>query len=259
MPAPKKPSEAEKVFRAKAPGIMRRLLRDFAISVDDAAAIVGNLGHECAGFTKLQEINPVVKGSKGGYGWAQWTGPRRRAFENWCKERKLGVASDTGNYGFLVAELRGPEKKAIPAVVAAGTLAAKVKAFERAYERAGVTHYASRNRWAALALDAWHTTKSPEKPVEKPKPVPESPTPADPSPQPQPPSTPAPAPNPPTPKRRGFWGTLGALLGIGVSAGGGAAVSQAEANQVAAIVIGAVVIAGVAGLVGFIIYRRMAK
>lgn len=77
-------ANAEQTFRAKAPGIMAQLVRDFPITPEDAAAIVGNLGHESQGFTAMQEFKPVVAGSRGGWGWAQWTGPRRRAFEAYC-------------------------------------------------------------------------------------------------------------------------------------------------------------------------------
>jgi hypothetical protein len=41
------------VFRRKAPTVMTDLMRDFGLEVDDAAAILGNLGHECAGFEQL--------------------------------------------------------------------------------------------------------------------------------------------------------------------------------------------------------------
>ncbi|MHA6692424.1 hypothetical protein [Devosia sp. A449] len=47
---------AEQVFRAKAPAIMAQLIRDFPITPVDAAAILGDLGHESAGLTILQEI-----------------------------------------------------------------------------------------------------------------------------------------------------------------------------------------------------------
>jgi hypothetical protein len=144
------------LFREKAPGIMFLLMRDFPLSLWDAAAVLGNLGHECRGFTAMQEIAPTVKGSKGGYGWPMWTGPRRREFEAYCRRNGLDPAGDKANYGFLFLELTGSEKKAIGAVRAAATLEDKVEAFERAYERAGVKHYASRNAYAAIALEAWH-------------------------------------------------------------------------------------------------------
>lgn len=161
-------------FRAKAPGIMRRLMQVFSIEVDDAAAIMGNLGHESAGFTKLQEIKPTVKGSRGGYGWAQWTGPRRKAFEAWCKSAGLAPSSDEANLGYLIVELKGEYHPAIAKTKAAGGLLAKVKAFELAFERAGVKHYPERLKWAEKALDAWRGADAP-KPAPKPKASPRPP------------------------------------------------------------------------------------
>ena len=72
---------SDALFRDKAPGVMRALIADFDLAVGDAAAVLGNLGHECGGFRLMQEQKPTVPGSRGGYGWAQWTGPRRRKFE----------------------------------------------------------------------------------------------------------------------------------------------------------------------------------
>jgi hypothetical protein len=150
------PSKAEHLFASKAPWIMELLRRDFSLSLDDAAAILGNLGHECGGFALMQEQKPTVKGSRGGYGWAQWTGPRRRAFEAYCERNNLPPDSDRANYGWLFVELSTSEAGALPALKRAGLLAEKVKAFEQHFERAGVKHYPSRNQWAARALDAYH-------------------------------------------------------------------------------------------------------
>jgi hypothetical protein len=104
-------------FEAKAPGIMRQLMADFGLSVDDAAAILGNIGHECAGFTLLQEQRPTVKGSRGGWGWCQWTGPRRTAAERYWSRHGYDPSSDTANYKWLFLELKGPEgRRALPAL-----------------------------------------------------------------------------------------------------------------------------------------------
>ncbi|RWN47189.1 MAG: hypothetical protein EOS03_12590 [Mesorhizobium sp.] len=148
--------KAQDLFRSKAPWIMALLMRDFKIAVDDAAAIVGNLGHESGGFASLQEAKPTVPSSRGGFGWAQWTGPRRRKYEAYCARNALNPAGDQANYGFVFSELKGSYRGAIPKLQAAKGLAAKVKVFELAYEQAGVKHYASRNQWAAIALEAWN-------------------------------------------------------------------------------------------------------
>jgi hypothetical protein len=150
------------IFAAKAPGIMRSLMADFTLDVESAAAVLGNLGHESGGFRFLQEKKPLVPGSAGGYGWAQWTGPRRRSYEAYCKRTGLDPAGDKANYGFLFVELSGSEKSAIVAVKAAKGLRAKVIAFESHFERAGVKHYDSRLVWAQRALDAYGSKRSQE-------------------------------------------------------------------------------------------------
>lgn len=152
---------AQHIFDQKVPGIMRKLMSDFRLSEIEAGAIAGNLGHESGGFLFLQEKKPMVPGSRGGYGWAQWTGPRRRKFEAYCSRNNLDPASDKANYGFLFVELTGPEKSAIPAVKTAIGLMNKVKAFEKAFERAGIKHYDSRLKWAERALRAYDSAQPP--------------------------------------------------------------------------------------------------
>jgi hypothetical protein len=143
------------LFRATAPRHMRQLMADFGFDKHDSAAVFGNAGHESNGFRSMQEIKPAVPGSRGGYGWFQWTGPRRKAFEAYCTRNGLAPASDAANYAWLFVELSGPEKKAVAAVKNASELRAKVEAFEKAFERAGVKHYDSRERWARIALEAF--------------------------------------------------------------------------------------------------------
>lgn len=177
---------SEQQFRAKAPAIMAQLMRDFPIGVEDAAAILGNLGHESGGLVTLQEIKPTVAGSKGGYGWAQWTGPRRKAYEAYCKRTGKNPASDEANYAYLFIELKGiegDEKAAIGKTVAAKGLDAKVEAFEKAFLRAGVKHYPSRKLWAKRALEAYQTANPGSGPVPLPLP-PAAPIPVVPLPEP---------------------------------------------------------------------------
>jgi hypothetical protein len=140
------------IFIQKASFILPRLERDFDLIRMHSAAIVGNLAHECNGFRTMQEIKPTVAGSKGGYGWAQWTGPRRKAFEAWCAQHALSVDSDEGNYGYLKFELETTEHKAIPELRKTVRLTDAVIAFEKNFERAGVKHYESRLAYAERAL-----------------------------------------------------------------------------------------------------------
>jgi len=71
-----------------------------------AAGIVGNFDHETGGFNYLQEIKPVVPGSKGGRGFAMWTGPRRKAFESWSNENNLNPDSYEASFGFFIHEVQ---------------------------------------------------------------------------------------------------------------------------------------------------------
>lgn len=149
------------LFKQKAPGIMSQLMKDFDLIDVQAAGILGNLGHECAGFQHLHELGQPE--NRGGYGWAQWTGPRRVTFFDWCREHQLDWESDEANYGFLKHELETSERRTIPAVSKASNLADAVRAFERNYERAGVVNYKSRIRWGQIALSAFQGD-TPEEP-----------------------------------------------------------------------------------------------
>lgn len=89
------------------------LMRDFGLTREQAAGFVGNLDHETGGFKFMQEIEPVVPGSRGGYGFAQWTGPRRRAFEAWSEENNLPLDSYDANYGYLRHELENTSEGSV--------------------------------------------------------------------------------------------------------------------------------------------------
>jgi hypothetical protein len=152
------------LFRAMAPRIMRDLIRDFDIRPRAAAAVLGNIGHECNGFRTMQEVKPVVPGSRGGYGWNQWTGPRRRAFEAWAKARGLKLDSYEANYGFMAHELRTAENAALRVLRGDHPLEKLVELFERAYLRAGVIHLDGRLRYARWAVEAFDAETRPANP-----------------------------------------------------------------------------------------------
>jgi hypothetical protein len=153
--APGKPVNV-KAYKGKrwaewGPKIKQNLMRDFGLTDVEASAILGNLGHESAGFASLQEAKPMIRGSRGGWGIAQWTGKRRREFEAWVAKNGLDPSSYEANYGFLKYELENKEKAGIHAVKQPGTLEQKTVRFEQAFERAGIKHYENRFRWAKRA------------------------------------------------------------------------------------------------------------
>lgn len=138
-------------FGSKAPQIMSKLMNDFGLTKEQAAGIVGNLGHETGGFSLMQEKNPLG-GGRGGFGWAQWTGSRRREFEAYCKANGLDPRSDEANYGFLKQELSTNYKGAISAVKATDSVGDATRVFESTYEKAGVKNMGSRYNYANQAL-----------------------------------------------------------------------------------------------------------
>jgi hypothetical protein len=103
--------------------VVRRLVTDLGLTLEQAAGLVGNLGYESREFKAMQEEKPMVPGSRGGYGWAQWTASRRVNFENWVRARGLAANTDEANYGFLLHELKGSYKYFTDRLRDAGTVA----------------------------------------------------------------------------------------------------------------------------------------
>lgn len=115
--------------------VVRRLAADAGLTLGQAAGLVGNLGYESGGFKTLQETKPLVAGSAGGWGWAQWTGPRRRAFEKWSAENGLGANTDEANYGFLLHELLGDYKGFANKLRQTGSIEDACRLTHEVYER----------------------------------------------------------------------------------------------------------------------------
>lgn len=142
-------------FEDMAPTLMGKLMTDFQLNSLQAAAIMGNLGHESAGFTAYHQFG--MPDGKGGYGWAQWDGSRREAFLKWCKDNGKAWDSDEASEAFLWIELKGSEgNNALPSLRTQTDLGAAVEDFEKKFERAGVKAYPSRKSWAKKALDAFN-------------------------------------------------------------------------------------------------------
>lgn len=154
---------ANEFFKEWSVKFSRMLIADFKLDPLDCHAIMGNAGCESAGFKSLQEIKPIVKGSAGGYGIMQWTGPRRRLYEAYCARNNLNPADMMSNYKFLFVELQGSEGKngkVLARVQAASTLEAKTEVFMKEFLRPGIPHLDSRIKWAKIAQAAWDAKSS---------------------------------------------------------------------------------------------------
>lgn len=142
------------------------LMKDFNLDLLSAVAIVGNAGHESGGFKSLQEIKPLVPGSKGGYGIMQWTGPRRREAEAYWKRNNLNPTDMMANYKFLYVELTGPEGRVIQRLKNTDGLDNKVEVFSDVFLRPGIKHMDARKTWAKRALAAWNARSDTQEPVQ---------------------------------------------------------------------------------------------
>ena len=141
-------------FIAKAPGIMRNLIRDLpGLTAAQTGGILGNLGHECAGFRELHQLG--MPDGQGGYGWAQWDGARREAFFQWARDHGLQWPSDDANYSYLLHELQTSERGSLEELLRQTSVEAAVVSFDSRFERSGVKAMDSRIRYARLAMVAF--------------------------------------------------------------------------------------------------------
>ena len=122
--------------------LMSDMMRDFGLTKAQAAAFAGNFDHESGGFKYLQELNPQVAGSDGGFGFGMWTGERRKNFEEYVKANNLDPASYEANYGFFKHEVQNDpyEAKQFAKVLNAETVEDAAKAVSDNYLRPGVPH-----------------------------------------------------------------------------------------------------------------------
>lgn len=148
------------LFEQKAPPIMAGLMRDLAVTLNQAAGILGNIGEECGGFEQLTQT-----GGGGGRGWIQWDGPRREAFFAWCSTHGLQWISDEANYRYLVLETLTTEKAALAALKATSTVKDATDIFEAKDERAGVPALSVRELYANRALAAYNLAPKPVAPI----------------------------------------------------------------------------------------------
>lgn len=143
---------ADALFASMSLKIMKDLMAHYKLLDYQAAAFPGNMGVECGGFRMLQEVRPVVAGSQGGYGFCQWTGPRRRAYFAWAQATNLQPNSYEANMGFLFHELDGDYKRVINLVRGTHTVDSATEVVMRVYLAPGIPHLDARVAYARRAL-----------------------------------------------------------------------------------------------------------
>lgn len=125
---------------------IRQGLIDRGMSPQVADAFVMNFQDESGLNPGINERNPIVPGSRGGFGLAQWTGPRRRALEAFAAQRGTTPGDTNTQLDFLMSELQGPEAKAWQAIQSAPTTGGAAAAIVNNFLRPAENHRASRER-----------------------------------------------------------------------------------------------------------------
>lgn len=155
-------AEQNEMFNRHIDFLMDRLMSVFGLSEAQAAGGVGNLAHESEGLVPgIQQRN--TKKGKGGLGWAQWTGPRRRQFEKWAADHRMSTDDPAANWGFLEEELKGDYADTIKALKGAKSPEEATRIWHDTFEKSADVdkngkivkdQYYNRERWAKMALDA---------------------------------------------------------------------------------------------------------
>ena len=118
-----------------------------------AQAIVGNMIDESALNPGVNEANPTVAGSRGGFGFMQWTGPRRRALEAYAADKGVNAGDEDLQLDFMFHEGATTEKAAWGNIVGAANADEAAKAVEQQFLRPGISHLESSRKHAARLAD----------------------------------------------------------------------------------------------------------
>jgi Phage tail lysozyme len=113
-------------------GLMQRGVPDHI-----AKGIVANMIAESGLKTDVNEIAPVVPGSRGGYGLNQWTGPRRVAYEKFATDRGVGFDDLDAQLDYTLWELQNTEKPAWDALQGAKTADEATRIYSERFLRPG--------------------------------------------------------------------------------------------------------------------------
>ncbi len=109
-----------------------------------ADAFVMNFQDESGLNPGINEKNPIVPGSRGGYGLYQLTGPRRVAYEQFAQQRGVDPSNTDAQLDFLMTELQGPEARAAKSILSAPDTATAAQAIVNDFLRPAPEHRAAR-------------------------------------------------------------------------------------------------------------------
>ncbi len=114
-----------------------------------AQGMVANMIAESGLKTDINEIAPLVPGSRGGYGLNQWTGPRRRQFEAYAADRGVDPSDLNAQLDFTLWELQNTESRAWNALQGVDDPIEAARIYSEQFLRPGIPNMDKRLREAA--------------------------------------------------------------------------------------------------------------
>lgn len=105
-----------------------------------AQGIVANMIAESGLNPGVNEKNPTVQGSRGGFGLNQWTGPRRVQFERFAADRGVSPNDTNAQLDFTLWELQHTERGAWNALGATKTAEDAARVYSDKFLRPGIPH-----------------------------------------------------------------------------------------------------------------------
>lgn len=123
---------------------IRQGLIDRGLPPHIADAFILNFQDESGLNPGINEKNPIVPGSRGGFGLYQLTGPRRREYEAFAAQRGVDPADVNAQLDFLMKELHGSEAEAAKSILSAPDTATAAQAIVNNFLRPAPEHRQAR-------------------------------------------------------------------------------------------------------------------
>jgi hypothetical protein len=114
-----------------------------------AQGIVANMKAESGLQPGINEIAPVVPGSRGGFGLNQWTGPRRVAYEEFASARGKPLDDLQTQLDYTLYELQGPESAAYTDLQGTDDPLEAARVYSEKFLRPGIPNMDKRLGYAA--------------------------------------------------------------------------------------------------------------
>ena len=113
-----------------------------------AQGMVANMMAESRLDPGINEIAPLVPGSRGGYGLNQWTGPRRVQFEDFARSRGASFDDVDTQLDFTLWEMQNTERGAWNALQGAQDPREAARIYSERFLRPGIPHMDRRLAYA---------------------------------------------------------------------------------------------------------------